>query len=321
MRTFDLEFASGEAVLRGTLYTPANAPVRSAVVVAHGASSALRDRALYAHLREMLPPLGMAVLLYDRRGSGASTGVLAESDYGVLADDALAGRRAVADHLGLAEERVGFWGLSQGGWIAMLAGSRDPRTGFVISVSAPLVTPDVQMMFATESILAIKGYDDREIALALAARRAVDAHLRGEMTAAEAQPTLDAAISRPWFGDIYMSGRLGDPSTSRWLKEIRHDPLALMTDLNVPTLLIYGAEDPWVPVEESVARFNSLNLTNPDVEVSVISGADHAMMRGRPPAHQIDPQYMQAEAPDAPSYFALMTSWLTRRGLIAPPAR
>ena len=313
----NLTFENGGAVLSGTLYVPRDVPVRSALVVSHGASSALRDKALYAHLREMLPPLGMAVLLYDRRGSGASTGVLADSDYEVLARDALAGRRAVAGALKLPAKRIGFWGLSQGGWLAMLAGGLEPDSAFVISVSAPLVTPDVQMMFATESILAIKGYDDREIAIALAARRAVDGHLRGEMTAAQAQPLLDAAIPRPWFKDIYMSPRLGDPKTSRWLKEMRHDPLAVLPTVRVPTLLVYGADDPWIPVEESVRRYRELRLADRDMQIAVLPGLDHAMMRGRPPASQIDPKDMQAEAPDAPAYFALITAWLAERGFLA----
>lgn len=320
VETRDVVFENEGASLSGTLYLPRDQPVRGALVVTHGASSALRDRALYLHLREMLPPLGMAVLLYDRRGSGGSTGVLADSDYAVLARDALAGRRVVIDQLQLPQDRVGFWGLSQGGWLAMLAGSQEADAAFVISVSAPLVTPDVQMMFASESILAIKGYDDSEIAVALAARRAVDGHLRGELTAAEAQPLLDAAISRPWFGDIYMSPRLGDPATSRWLREMRHDPLTILPDLHAPTLLIYGAEDPWIPVEESARRFADLRLANPDISIAVLAGLDHAMMRGRSPAHQIDPEYMREEAPNAPAYFALITAWLTGRGFLAPSA-
>ena len=37
--------------------------------------------------------------------------------------------------------RIGYWGLSQGGWLAASAAQRDPKAAFAISVSAPLVTP------------------------------------------------------------------------------------------------------------------------------------------------------------------------------------
>ncbi len=42
--------------------------------------------------------------------------------------------------------RVGFWGLSQSGWIAMEAGMRS-EPAFVIAVGSPLTTPAEQMEF------------------------------------------------------------------------------------------------------------------------------------------------------------------------------
>jgi hypothetical protein len=44
--------------------------------------------------------------------------------------------------------RIGYWGISQGGWLALAAGAIDPKAAFVISVSAPMTTADVQMNFA-----------------------------------------------------------------------------------------------------------------------------------------------------------------------------
>src|SRR3546814_8946813 len=65
-------FRSGDATLSGTLYLPDGGQALGAVVVTHSASKPLRDALLYQHLTEMLPPLGIAVLTYDRRGSGRS---------------------------------------------------------------------------------------------------------------------------------------------------------------------------------------------------------------------------------------------------------
>ena len=84
-------FRSGDATLDGTLYLPGGGQAFAAVVVTHSASKPLRDALLYQHLKEMLPPLGIAVLTYDRRGSGRSGGNLKDSDYDMLADDAIAG--------------------------------------------------------------------------------------------------------------------------------------------------------------------------------------------------------------------------------------
>ena len=56
-------FPSGDATLSGTLYLPHDGQALGAVVVTHSASKPLRDAPLYRHLKEMLPPLGIAVLM------------------------------------------------------------------------------------------------------------------------------------------------------------------------------------------------------------------------------------------------------------------
>jgi pimeloyl-ACP methyl ester carboxylesterase len=63
-------FENGPVKLSGTLYLAGDRKSQSAIVVTHAAGSPLRDLPLYKHLKEMLPSLGVAVLIYDRRGSG-----------------------------------------------------------------------------------------------------------------------------------------------------------------------------------------------------------------------------------------------------------
>jgi dienelactone hydrolase len=60
-------------------------------------------------------------------------GTLNGIDYKTLADDAIAGQSALAKLPRIDAKRIGFWGFSQGGWIAVLAASRSPSTAFAIS--------------------------------------------------------------------------------------------------------------------------------------------------------------------------------------------
>jgi uncharacterized protein len=166
-------FHSAGAELSGTLYLPRGGKALAAVVVTHAASLPLRDQPLYRHLKEMLPSLGIAVFLYDRRGSGRSGGDLKASDYTLLADDAIAAVRAVNIDLRIDPRRVGIWGLSQGGWLALLAASRSPQVAFAVSISAPMVTPDLQMIFLSANILRVNGYSQADIDQAIATRKAV----------------------------------------------------------------------------------------------------------------------------------------------------
>jgi uncharacterized protein len=68
----EIQFRNGDARLVGTLCLPEHGDHLPAVVALHGASDATRNAAVYRHLREGLPAMGVAVLIYDRRGSGES---------------------------------------------------------------------------------------------------------------------------------------------------------------------------------------------------------------------------------------------------------
>ena len=184
--TQEIQFTSGDARLAGTVYLPARGERLPAVVALHGASEPTRDAALYRHLTEGLPAMGIAVLIYDRRGTGASSGSLGNINYEVLADDAIAGQNALAKLSRIDAAKIGFWGLSQGGWIAVLAAGRSKNAAFAIAVSAPLVTPARQMDFATTNLLTLRGYSAGDVRQMLEARKAWTGYLRGNNSRAAA---------------------------------------------------------------------------------------------------------------------------------------
>lgn len=317
----DKTFRNGEASLSGTLYLPRDTAPVAAIVVAHGASSPLRAAPLYRHLVEMLPPLGVAVFVYDRRGSGASARAANTGDYTALADDAIAAARMLKADRRIDPKRVGVWGLSQGGWLSLLAASRSKDIGFAVSISAPVVTPDVQMIFFSANTLRVNGYPQAEIDQMIAARKAVDDYMRGTNTIEDAQAKVDGIRGKPWFKYLYMGEKVRDRAVSGWRKEIEHDPLKTLEAVRVPTLVIYGAADPVVPVSISVDRLRAVLPAHPEMTLAVVAGADHSMQMGVDPKVQLDPEQADAGAPDAPEYFGLLASWLTRAGIARPPRR
>lgn len=308
-------FRSGDATLSGTLYTPHGGTNLAAVVAFHGAQAPLRDTPLYSHLPHMLAPLGIAVFVFDRRGSGRSGGKLLDADYAALADDGIAAQKMLAGDPRIDPARIGFWGLSQGGWIALLAAERSPSAAFAISVSAPLTSPEPQMLFAIENSLRIKGYPQAEIDAALNARKAVAAYYRGEAGRQPAQAALDGILDRPWFDLTYLPRALTDPKTSRWPREMAHDPMPIVRGVKIPALVLFGVRDPWIPVQTSIDRIGTIAAERPNIEWAVIAGADHTMSTGNPPIEQVDPHYMGDDGPEAPEYFARVADWLARHGM------
>jgi dipeptidyl aminopeptidase/acylaminoacyl peptidase len=310
-------FRNGDATLGGTLYLPEGGQALGAIVVAHTASKPRADALLYRHLTQMLPPIGIAVLTYDRRGSGQSGGSLKDSDYEMLADDAIAAVQMLKTDPRIDPGRIGIWGLSQGGWLSLLAATRSSDVRFVVSIAAPVVAPDVQMMFRSESYMRINAYSEAEIDQMRAMRKAVDDYMRGTGDRAGAQSLVDAAKTKPWFDQLYMSKTVADRTTSRWRKEIEYDPLPTLDKVQVPALILFGANDPVVPVATSVARINTRPRRG--ITVRVIAGADHHMATSMDPKAQMDPARTEQVRPEAPEYFSTLASWMTEQKIARVP--
>lgn len=308
-------FSNGDARLQGTLYIPSLRHPVPAVVVFHGASEPLASTPLYHHLSEGLPQVGIAVLLFDRRGAGASTGKQNVA-YQILSDHGVAGANAIRKLPQIDPTRVGYWGISQGGWLATLAASHDPRAAFAVAVSAPLVSPELQMEFAMANRLHVLGYGQGDIDVMLDARHKLDGYFNARNSRDAAVAALAGIANRPWFDQMYLpkpEGVSTDPATSSWRGEMDIDSFAAVAQVKIPVLYILGGEDPWIPVTPTVERLRELAPTHPLLQFAVVPHASHLMMEV---AHETmddaSPAQVAAEQPQSPAYFMLLASWLEK---------
>jgi len=311
----EIQFMNGAAQLKGTVYLPRTGNDLAAVVVLHHAGLPTRDANLYRHLCEGLPAIGIAVLVYDRRGSGQSSGDLNKADYETLADDAVAGQHALAKFSRIDSHKIGFWGLSQGGWLAVLAAGRSKDAAFAIAVSSPLVTADGQMQFATRNLLTARGYSLSDVQDMLAARKVWTGYLHGKRSRDQAVEALREAEAKPWFDISYLpraSQLTNDPEHDANRRRLDDDPIAAARQVKVPLLFLYADSDPWVPVGESVKRVQSLARELPNIQYAVVSNANHEMMFPGNEKMEVDQETTRNEVPQAPAYFIFVASWLAR---------
>jgi fermentation-respiration switch protein FrsA (DUF1100 family) len=95
---------------------------------------------------------------------------------------------------------------------------------------------------------------------------------------------------------------------------MQFDPMTMLDKLSAPVLMLYGQDDPWVPVRSSLDRLRAIGKEHANRSVVVVAGADHTMMLGVDPKDQVDPMFFPKEAPDAPAYFAFLAAWLAQHG-------
>jgi pimeloyl-ACP methyl ester carboxylesterase len=257
----------GDGFALAASYSPAGA---TALVALHGAGEGTRESPSLRHLHELLPQHGIGVVTFDRRGEGESTGDATRGRFELQVEDALAVLRAVD------AERVGLWGISQGGWIGPLAAAASDDVAFLVLVASTGVTPAEQMMYAVERQLRLAGYGDDVVERALELRRRFEHWVHTIAPEPDEQLAADllAAVDEPWAGQLWLPpGLLDEEGVRLWVDEMDFDPRPSFAQVRVPTLLFYGADDSWTPVGPSVEAWRA--AAGSDVEVVVVPGAEH----------------------------------------------
>jgi pimeloyl-ACP methyl ester carboxylesterase len=281
-RVRELHVDRDGATLRGS-YSPVGS---TAVVAVHGAGEGTRRWYLYRHLHEVLPPAGIGVLTFDRRGEGESTGEPSRGRFDVQADDAL----ALADALDV--DRVGLWGISQGAWVAPLAAARSERVSFLVLLAAPGVTPAQQMRYAVAEQIRRAGYGDEAAERAVEVRARAEAWIRGESPGRLAAD-LAAAAREPWWPLVFLPDALpeapeADAARRELAAEMFFEPEPVFAQVRVPALLFYGDDDSWTPVGPSIDTWR--RARGDAVDILVLRGTGHEPTL---PGGEISPEYEQ----------------------------
>ncbi len=191
----------GGIKLAGRLVLPkTNDPV-PIVVLVHGAE---RDSARDSYaLQRLLPAENVGAFVYDKRGTGGSSGKYTQ-DFDTLADDAVAAMREAKRIAGRRCARIGYQGGSQGGWVAPIAATRAPVDFVIVSFGlAVSVIDEDQEEVALE--MRLKGHSQEEIAKALEVASAAEAVFESGFS--KGFERFDAVRAKyrnePWYKDLH----------------------------------------------------------------------------------------------------------------------
>jgi pimeloyl-ACP methyl ester carboxylesterase len=224
-------------LLPATLRLPAHPlPGRPAMVLVSGAGPNKRDR--LAAEAEAFTRAGVATLAYDKRTVGYS---LTQRSYPQLAEDAAAAAAVLRAQPGVDADRVGYWGHSEGGWVAPLAVARDPRAAFLVTVGANGGPPLAQQSWAERIKIEHVG-------------------VRGSLVDAYAGTAYRLISGFGMFSEPY------------------YDPTPVLRSLRLPVLGIWGDRDILTPPVESSAAFRAAldAAGNTHYRLETVAGAEHA---------------------------------------------
>jgi len=123
----DVTIDTGAVTLAGTLLTPISESPAPAVIIIPGSGAATRNGSwnMYRAIGEYLAERGIAVLLYDKRGVGGSTGNWETESFEKRAQDVAAMVKYLQSRDDIDPNRIGLIGHSQGAYIAPLVVAKD----------------------------------------------------------------------------------------------------------------------------------------------------------------------------------------------------
>ena len=281
-----ISFANGGVTLKGFVYRPKNSTGNLPLIaLAHGSEES--DRYSFGPIPLVLASHGFAVLAYDKRGAGSSSGDWKSAGLEEYADDLVAGIRASIAAGGIDASRIAVLGLSEGGWVAPLASSRLPAIRAIAAVSGGARTKGDAYVHKVRRASEASGASPAEV----------------DSAARAAEQFVQAAGERV---------RLGKSPTGLD-RRLAYDPAKHWRQFKGPVLYMGGEADVLesAPLAADWFRQISVEAGNPDVTIRLWPRTHHSLVlgvTGEPSEFQTFRGIKQL----APGYWDVLIGWLDR---------
>ncbi|MGJ1195151.1 alpha/beta hydrolase family protein [Sphingobacterium spiritivorum] len=248
-----------KVTLAGTLTLPAKGRNFPAVVLVTGSGPQNRDSELFGHkpfklIADYLTRKGFAVLRYDDRGVGSSTGSFGTATTRDFANDARAAINFLRIRTDINIRKIGVIGHSEGGMIAPLLASEDKDVAFIAMLAGPAIAIDSLMVLQNYAIGKAYGMSEEKLQQAKALNNRVYKVLKSNLSDEEVKKQLV---------DVAANDKALSEFTSKWFRYfIRFDPVPVLKAVKCPIFAVYGGKDLQVPAEQNLNSVYKISEAN-----------------------------------------------------------
>ncbi|MDD2983586.1 MAG: alpha/beta fold hydrolase [Crocinitomicaceae bacterium] len=166
----EVTFFNAEAKIKlaGTWTKPKGKGPFPAVILVSGSGPQDRNEEIMGHkpflvIADYLTNNGIAVLRYDDRGVGKSTGEFVNATTADFATDVAAGIAFLKQQKGIDKNKIGIIGHSEGGMIAPMVAAKDSTIDFIVLLAGPGIFIRDLMLQQQEDILISENTEPAEI--------------------------------------------------------------------------------------------------------------------------------------------------------------
>ena len=308
-----------DVLLAATLTIPDGQGPFPAAILISGSGPQDRNESLAGHkpflvLADHLTRQGIAVLRFDDRGVGASTGTFGLATSADFATDVLAGVEYLKTRPEVRAGQIGLIGHSEGGLIAPLVANETEDVAYVVMMAGPGLPGDQILLLQSVLIARANGAIEAGIALNDRTQRELFRTLKGtddpSTVREEVRATLERSIEEIEAIDAAAAEAQRQQVsaqvvqlTSPWFHYfLTHDPREPLRRLQQPVLAINGGKDLQVPAGPNLEAIDEAltEAANKDFTLHEFEGLNHLF---------------QSAGTGAPSEYAELTETLSPRVL------
>ncbi|WP_020397975.1 alpha/beta hydrolase family protein [Kordiimonas gwangyangensis] len=322
-RSVDVSMPNAAAkgvTLSGTLTLPEGDGPFPAAILISGSGPQDRDETLLGHkpfavLADYLTRQGIAVLRYDDRGFGRSTGDYGTSTSADFATDANAAFAFLAAREDIKAGAIGFIGHSEGGLVAPIAAKANDALGYIVFLAGPGV-PTRELLVTQRRVISMSnGASEADVTrVAEQSESVLDAVATASSTE-DAHAKLEVLLTPEVMQAMGMPPERKQAAisqlTNNWFRYfLKHDPVPYLRALEMPVLALNGSLDQQVDAADNLAGMRAAFAEHRDATVVELPGLNHMFQTAK--TGGLD-EYMAIEETFSPKAMEMIAAWINAR--------
>lgn len=252
-----------EVTLAGTLTLPATGSNFTAVVLITGSGAQNRDEEIMGHkpflvIADFLTRNGIAVLRFDDRGFGQSTGNFATATTADFATDVQSAIDYLKSRNEINPQKIGLMGHSEGGVIAPMVAANSSDVAFIVMLAGTGIRGDALLLLQQEAIYRVSGVPEEQISKIKKSNAKIFDHIVNANNILSTQDimdfiaTLDPQILPDGMTTNNFQQFANQISTPWMLYFLRYDPAPALQKVKCPVFAINGSKDLQVTAKENL---------------------------------------------------------------------
>jgi pimeloyl-ACP methyl ester carboxylesterase len=305
----EVQFSNRDIHLAGTLIAPSTGGKYPAIVLVHGSGAETREHVL--PFARFLIRHGIAVLGYDKRGVGESTGDWTTATFDDLAGDAVAAVDYLKTRRDIDASQLGLLGWSQAGWIMPLAAVRAKSIAFLISISGAGVPGVETTIDQARNEMTANGTPPQTVDQIVGLLKLQYEFARTGKGWDEYATAREKLVAKMGAAPDTIPGTPDHPYWQFIRRLYFYDPAPTLRQLTTPTLALWGELDNNIVADKNKRAWDAaLNAAgNRDYTLVVVPKANHDMFEAKIGS---DAEIKSLQR-FAPSYFKTIEDWLANR--------